>query len=411
MRILTFTSLFPNKIEPVHGIFIAQRISHLAKRPGCNVRVIAPVPYFPSWLGWSRWKVAGQIPRHESVEKLTVDHPRYPLLPKVSMPLQGFCMFLGSIWKARKLNKEKKFDCIDAHYVYPDGFAAVLLGKTLDIPVIVSARGTDVNLFPSFWLIRSLIRWTLKKVAGIIAVSASLKEVIVTLGIPANRVRVIGNGIDPMKFSPVNPREAREHLGLPDTGPIVVSVGSLIPRKGFQFLIPAFAQIVSRFPGLNLYIIGEGKYGDELQALSRECQMQNQIHFVGNIPNIELHLWYSAATLSCLVSSREGWPNVLQESLACGTPVVATRLWGAPEIVSGEELGILVEQNSRAIAAGLEKALSTRWDRAAIARHASQRTWEVVAEEVEGYLSSSISNWKRTARVASDQKDGGNPFP
>jgi glycosyltransferase involved in cell wall biosynthesis len=224
-----------------------------------------------------------------------------------------------------------KFDCIDAHFVYPDGFAAVLLGKLLSVPVIVSARGTDINLYPSFRLIRPLIRWTLNHSAGVVAVSTSLREVILGLGAQPDHIRVIGNGIDLGRFSPVAAAEARNHLGLPSSGKIIVSVGDLISRKGFHFLIPAFAQIAPRFRDVHLYILGEGDYRSKLKALIQEYKVETQVTLVGSVPNDQLRYWYSAATVSCLASSREGWANVLQESMACGTPVVATRVWGGQQ--------------------------------------------------------------------------------
>jgi teichuronic acid biosynthesis glycosyltransferase TuaC len=386
MRVLTFTSLFPNKSQPLLGIFVFQRILHLSRRPGCEVQVIAPVPFFPRWLRWGKWQTAAQAPIEERSENLPIHHPRYPLLPKISMPLHGLLMFLGSQQRARSLQRKTPFDCIDAHFIYPDGTAAVLLGKVLGVPVVVSARGTDINLFPTFRLIRPIIRWTLRNAAGVIAVSASLKQVMLEMGLPQDRIRVIGNGIDPERFNPVDPLEARKHLNMPETGPVIVSVGSLIPRKGFQHLIAAFAEIAPRFLGARLYIVGEGSYRSELEALAERCNIQDRVALVGDKPNEELRFWFSAANVSCLVSSREGWPNVLQESLACGTPVVATRLWGAPEVVTSAELGLLVDQNTQAIASGLDAALGKRWDREAIARHAQERTWEVVAAEVEDYL-------------------------
>jgi teichuronic acid biosynthesis glycosyltransferase TuaC len=148
MRILVFTSLFPNSRRPDFGIFILQRVSHLAKRPGTTVKVVAPIPYFPSWIASSRWGEYGLVPREENVENLSVYHPRYPLLPGLLMPLHGFLMFVGSLLLVRQLHRQFQFDCVDAHYVYPDGFAAVLLGEMLGLPVIVSARGTDINVFP-----------------------------------------------------------------------------------------------------------------------------------------------------------------------------------------------------------------------------------------------------------------------
>lgn len=396
MRILTYTGLFPNKRRPVLGIFIFQRVSHFARRSGNQVQVVAPVPYFPRWIPWSRWSTEGQIPKHEAFGTLDVRHPRYPLLPRISMPLHGFFQFLGSWRTVAAAHRQTPFDCIDAHFVYPDGFAAALLGKLLRIPVIISARGTDINQYPGFPLIRPMIRWALKRSAGIIAVSESLKDVIVGLGINGDRVKVIGNGIDPDRFHPVDPAAARQHLGLPTDRQFLVSVGGLIPRKGFHFLIPAFARIAPQFPGLHLYILGEGEYRNKLEALVCEAKLGDRIFLPGNVPNEELRYWFSAAHLSCLVSSREGWPNVLQESLACGTPVLATKVWGAPEIVVSPGLGTLVEQNVAAISEALKQAMETQWDRGAIALHASRRTWDVVAREMEDYLKSCICEFQRT---------------
>ncbi len=398
MKILTFTSLFPNRAEPQLGIFIFQRILHLSRRPAHQVQVLAPLTYFPRWLGWGKWQKHAHVPAEEQLENLRVHHPRYLLLPKISMPLHGLLMFLGSLRKAMQLHKREHFDCIDAHYVYPDGTAAVLLGKALGLPVIVSARGTDINLFPTYHLIRPMIQWTLQEASGAIAVSASLKQAMVEMGLPAARIRVIGNGIDPVRFRPVDPQLARHHLNLPARGPVIVSVGSLIPRKGFQYLIPAFAETATRIPDARLYIIGEGSLRSELEKLATSLKIEGRVFLIGNRPNSELHLWFSAADVSCLVSSREGWPTVLQESLACGTPVVATRLWGAPEVITSPGLGLLVEQNVPAIALALNTALNTQWDRKSIAAHAHQRTWEVVAGEVEEYLTETVRNAGKSQR-------------
>jgi teichuronic acid biosynthesis glycosyltransferase TuaC len=404
VRILAYTSLFPNSQKPVQGIFIFQRLANLARRPGNEVRVLAPVPYFPKWLRLTKWQAEGQVLRQETFEDLTVCHPRYPLLPKISMPFQGLLMFLGSYLTARKMKREMQFECIDAHFVYPDGFAAVLLGKLLEVPVVVSARGTDINLYPTFKLIRPLIRWTLRHADGVIAVSVSLQSVMTKLGISADHIRVIGNGIDLSRFHPVDPAEARTRLGLPQIGQAIVSVGGLIPRKGFHLLIPAVAMIAPRFPELQLYILGEGEYRPKLEALARECGVTERVHFRGRVPNELLRFWFSAAEVSCLASSREGWANVLQESLACGTPVVATRVWGAPEIIVSPDLGLLVERDTHAIAATLEQALTKQWDRLAIARHASQRTWQIVANEVEDYLSAILD--ARASRTRRPSKRG-----
>jgi teichuronic acid biosynthesis glycosyltransferase TuaC len=385
MRILTFTSLFPNAADKTFGVFIYQRMAHVNMRLGNQVHVVAPIPYFPSWLKSSRWGATAGVPKEEKIGDMTVYHPRYLLVPRIAMPIHGLLMFLGSVLLVRRLHKKIGFDCIDAHYVYPDCLAAVMIGKLLGLPVVASARGTDINLFPSFRLVRPMIRWTLKNTAGNIGVCKALADEMVTLGAPADRVTVIGNGVDLQRFHPVDRMQARQMLKIPEGAQVLVAVGALIPRKGFQFLIPAVARIAGNFPDLKVYIVGKGD-PSELRELCRSHNVEGRIFLVGSRPNEELNMWYSAADLSCLVSSREGWPNVILESLACGTPVVATGLWGVPEILVSPDLGIMVQQDIQAIADGLNTALNRHWDRDAIARFAATRTWDVVAQEVETYL-------------------------
>ena len=179
-------------------------------------------------------------------------------------------------------------------------------------------------------------------------------------------------------------------MSLSEADPIAVSVGSLIESKGHHLLIEAFAKATERLPNSRVYIIGEGVYRRELEELVRANHLQDNIFLLGNRPNEELPLWFNAANLSCLVSSREGWPNVVSEALACGTPVMATRAGGIPEIITSPELGLFVERDVDSIAAGLERALNKTWNRAEIARQSRARSWNAVAAEVESFLQSKL---------------------
>ena len=388
MRILTFTGLYPNKVNPLQGIFIHQRVKHLARRPGNSVEVIAPVPYFPSWIPWARWKQFGEIPREEEIEGILIRHPRYPLLPGISMLAHGMLVYHSTLPLARRLHAKNPFHCIDAHFVYPDGFAAVRIGRKLRIPVFVSARGTDINLYPSFRLIRPMLKSTLRQAAGVIAVSTDLKTKITALGVPDNHIQVISNGVDTDRFQPTDLKSARKQLGLPENALIAISIGSLIESKGHQLLIAAVAELARSFPQLRLYILGEGVFRQKLGETIREKKMQDRVLLMGARPNEELSLWFSAANLSCLVSSREGWPNVVSEALACGTPVLGARVGGIPEIITSPELGILVEPNVESIATGLEHALARAWNREQIACRSRARSWDAVAAEVEALFQS-----------------------
>lgn len=391
MRVLAFTSLFPNTIQPWHGIFVRQRVAHLARRPGHSVKLVAPVPYSPPWAPVRRWQEASRVPFEERVDGIEVYHPRYFLMPKISMPFHGLLMFAGSFSIARKLHDKARFDCIDAHYVYPDGFAAVLLGRCLGIPVVVSARGTDINLFPSFRLIRPMIRWTLRQAAGVVGVSQALSDAMEDLGAAAEKVVTIGNGIDLKRFYPIERSRARQRLGIPEDAKVVLSVGNLVPEKGHERLIPAVGQLARFHPKIRLYIVGEGVLHTRLEALASGESVHDRVFFVGRKPNEEMKYWYSAADVSCLASSREGWANVLLESLACGTPVVATRVGGTPEVIVSDELGVLVEQSVDSLAQGLEQALQQHWNREALVSYAAARTWDVVAQEVERFLEARVT--------------------
>jgi teichuronic acid biosynthesis glycosyltransferase TuaC len=231
-----------------------------------------------------------------------------------------------------------------------------------------------------------MVRWTLRRAAGRIAVSRALKDCIVRLGISERDIRVVPNGVDSERFRPIDRGEARRKLGLQEEGPLILCVGSLNAAKRHSLLVQALTETVKNYPNLKAYFVGEGPLRSELQALIADQGMNDHIFLKGERPNEELYLWFSAADVSCLVSSREGWPNVLMESISCGTPVVATRVGGIPEIVTSAELGIVVEEDPTSVAEGIHTALARSWDRRALVRYAVSHTWQAVAEEVVAYL-------------------------
>jgi glycosyltransferase involved in cell wall biosynthesis len=386
MRILTFASLFPNAMDPNFGIFIFQRTSHLAQREGNAVEVVAPVPYAPKFLeGTARGSVAA-IPQTEVIGNLQVHHPRYPLLPKVSMPLHGLLMYAGCKHYVKRLHQQQRFDCIDAHYVFPDGLAAVLLGRSLGIPVVVSARGTDIHTFPGFTTVRPQIRWTLRQAAGVVAVSDSLAKTMRDLDPFLKDVQVIGNGVDARRFFREDQQLAREKLGLDQQDRIIVSVAALRPVKGPDLLVRAASLLKTNLADCKVLFVGTGPELAPLQQLAKQLDCADVCLFVGSVPNEHLKTYFSAADVSCLASREEGWPNVILESLACGTPVVATRVGAAPQLLARPELGIIVDPTPEALCAGLLRALQQKWSPQAISVFAQGHTWENVAASAEAAL-------------------------
>jgi glycosyltransferase involved in cell wall biosynthesis len=396
MKVLVFTSLYPNNVWPNHGVFIKERMSHFAKLDGCEVKVVAPVPYFPAIrINW-RWRFSQVVPR-EIRDGIEVYHPRYYMIPKVGMILYGFMMFL-SVWgSVSRIRKTFDFDLIDAHFVYPDGFAAVLLGRILGRPVVVSARGSDINRYSTFTLIRSLLRYTLKRADKVIAVSKSLKEAMIQLGIPGGKISVISNGVDMKKFRALSKSEARVKLSLPVDGKVILSVGHLTRNKGFDLVIKAVRILLEdrRQQNIRLNIVGDGIFVKDLERIVSELDVGSQVSLRGTVSHEELFLWYSAADLFCLASEMEGWPNVILESLACGTPVVATFTGGVPEIISSDKIGLITKRNERNIADTIHHALNKSWQSQKLIEYARDHSWERAARSLRQLFESAQNDFRR----------------
>ena len=302
------------------------------------------------------------------------------------MPLHGLLMCAGCLGYVKRLHQKLHFDCIDAHYAYPDGLAAVLIGRSLGIPVVVSAHGTDIHTFPDFMTVRPQIRWALRHAAGVVAVSDSLARIMLDLEPSLKDVQTIGNGVDSQRFFPEDQLVAREKLGLDPQSRIVVSVAALKHVKGPDLLVRAAALLKRDFAHCKVLFVGAGPELGSLQRLARHLNCADICQFVGSVPNEQLKTHYSAADVSCLASRNEGCPNVILESLACGTPVVATGVGAAPQLLANPEFGIIVDLRPKAIHLGLSQALRQKWNRATISTYARCHTWAKTAARVEDLL-------------------------
>ena len=282
----------------------------------------------------------------------------------------------------REIHAGNPIDVIDAHYAYPDGTAACALGRELKVPVVLSARGTDLNLFTKMPDIAPLIRRNLADSRRIICVSEALAGIAKAEGADPGRLDVIGNGIDPEVFHPLDQGESRRALGLPEGRKIILSVGHLVELKGFHLALEAVAAL--RREDVVLAIVGEGPQRAELEAMAARLGMGDRFRLPGAVAQKLLPRWYAAADLFVLMSSREGWPNVVCEAQAMGLPVAATRVGGVEEVIGGSARGMLLEERSApALTRALEKSLETRWDREAIAAAGRARTWDAVADRLE----------------------------
>ena len=359
---------------PYHGIFVENRLRRLLGSGEVASMVVAPVPWCPfASQMFGRYAAFARVPREEQRHGITVLHPRYALIPKVGMSSAPFLMYasLRDLF-AQILRARFRFDLIDAHYCYPDGVAGGLLGRSLGKPVVMTARGTDVNLLSEYRIPRRLIRWAAAQAAGLITVSEPLRERLIELGAQGSRIQVLRNGVDLELFAPQDRAAARRELGLDADGPVVLSVGSPVPLKGIDLVIRATAALRNT----TLVIVGEGPETTVLRRLARDLYLGERVRFLGAMSQQRLATVYSAADVLVLASAREGSPNVLLEALACGTPAVATAVGGVPEIMRGRAAGRLVhERTPKAIAAALRDLLAAPPARVAVRAYAERFAW------------------------------------
>lgn len=361
----------------MHGIFVETRLRELLSTGRVDTRVVAPVPWF--WSTHAKWGDYARMaatPPTETRHGIQILHPRYPVIPKIGMTLSPALLAASSIGSVRQLLKDGfDFDVIDAHYYYPDGVAAALLARWLGKPLVITARGTDLNLIPEYRLPRAMIRWASKQASASIGVCAALTDVLRGLGTPPERLHVMRNGVDLIRFAPLPQGRCRQELLLAGA-PVLLSVGHLIERKGHHLMIRAMPAILQRHPNARLVIVGDGDMRVALEQLARDQGVDASVTFAGAVPQPDLKRWYSAADVFVLASSREGWANVLLEAMACGTPVVATAIWGTPEVVASPDAGALVPQRtSQALADGILGLLERLPPREAVRAYAEGFSW------------------------------------
>jgi teichuronic acid biosynthesis glycosyltransferase TuaC len=378
IRTLTYSTFFPNAVRPLHGIATAERLRHLLASGRVRTRIVAPVPWFPLERSrvFARYSKFARVARVERWQDEDVLHPRYPVIPKVGTSAAPALMAMATSSTVARLDREAGgFDVIDAQCLYPDGVAGVMLGRRLNRPVVITARGSDVNVNRHLAIPRRLILWAVKNSAATITVSGALKQALVESGADPARITVLRNGVDLERFRVLDRGSIRARLGL--SGSVLLSVGNLLELKGHHLAIEALA----RLPATTLLIAGDGPMRQQLEECARTFGVTERVRFLGPVPNTQLRDYYNAADLLVLASSREGMANVLLESLACGTPCVTTAVGGSPEIIADSAAGTLMrERSADALVAAIQGLFEAMPDRAATRRYAEQLGWAPTTE-------------------------------
>jgi len=378
-RVVVFSSLFPNASRPLAGIFIRERMFRVGRH--LPLVVVAPVPWFPFQSLIRRFKPHYRCheSRYEVQDSIEIYYPRFLSIPGLLKSFDGLSMGLCAFFAMRRLKRRFRYDLIDSHFAYPDGYAATLLGKWLRVPVTVTLRGTEIPYSRSF-LKKRLILKTLERAIRVFSVSESLKQHAVSLGANESKIEIVNNGVDTKIFYPISKEEARKRLGIPADAKVLISIGALVERKGFHRVINLLPSLLTHFPALRYLVVGgaspEGDWSKRLRKQAKRLGLNDVVVFTGAIPPEELNLPLSAADVFVLATENEGWANVFLEAMACGLPIVSTQVGGNKEVISDESLGRLVPLNDPDVMKqALIEALDTSWDNERILKYAKSRSW------------------------------------
>lgn len=392
-KILSLSTVFPRPDEPSYGIFVERRLAALARL--ADVRVVAPVPLLEGNSGRLRLP-ARHAPRHQQRGPLVIEHPRWFYPPGIGA---SHAWWLAARLRPflRRFARRFPFELIDAHFGFPEGAAAFRLASRMGKPFTVTLRGNEPAhaASPSK---RAQMSAAFRGAAAVIAVSASLREFAISLGAAPERCFVIGNGVDTDVFYPRPRAETRARLGMAEGRLHLLSAGYLIPRKGHHRLAALLPALHAAGIAADLWIVGgPGREGDarpELLRIIAHHRLESFVHLVPSMPPEKLAEFMSACDLFCLASSREGWPNVVHEAMACGAPAVATRVGAVEDMIPAGECGFVVPPgDDQALLEALLRALRTPFDREAIARRAAARSWPQVAQEVHDVFETILSGF------------------
>ncbi|HEX7449903.1 MAG TPA: glycosyltransferase [Pirellulales bacterium] len=355
MRILALTNLYPNPWQPQRGQFNRQQFRALAATE--EVRVISPVSWVDEFR--ERWRTRHRLPgdRHAHCDGLDVFHPRYWYPPKVPRWTHGHC-FRWSIEAAfERAVDEFQPDLVYACWAYPDGWAAVHLAHRRGLPVAVKVHGSDILVLLNNAKRRKATAAALSSADAVVAVSRDLAQRVVRLGVEPSRIQVVYDGINRSLFQPGCRRDARRRLGLDEQAPLVLFVGNLLPVKGIDVLLAAGERLAARRVTFTCLMIGRGPLAAPLRRDAARRGVGDRFRWLGGRPHHELPDWFRAANVFVLPSRSEGVPNVLLEAAACGTPFVASRVGGIPELTQLGPHRLVEPGNAQELADAIEEKL------------------------------------------------------
>lgn len=393
MKVLLFSHIFPSSRHPIRGPYTASVAGVIARSH--EVRVVGPTPF---WTRTRRPAELLSIPR-ETTAGLDATFPTYWSVPRCAW-MHGRASYRSLRPEVRRLYREFPFDAIFAAWAYPDAVAAARFARDYNSPLVVKVLGSDVNVGSNDPRICEQIREALCRASNVIAVSSALRDRLVSIGVPANRVIVVRNGVDGNRFTIRDRAEARARLGLPDDMPTICYVGNLEAIKGVDVLVEAMGRLsVHGNPGARLVMVGGGSLEGALRRRVAALGLQMRVTFAGKQPHDKIPDWIAAGDALCLPSRNEGCPNVILEALASGRPVVATHVGGIPELI-GCDTGVLVpSEDPDRLAAGLVEVMRRRWNAVELRRSVEHLSWDEVGARYQRILEDAVAKWRADSPI------------
>jgi glycosyltransferase involved in cell wall biosynthesis len=382
MKILLVTTVFPSPLQPNKGAFNREMATALGASH--ELQVIAPVAWPIAYRARRNGQTWEDARRLDGIE---VRHPVYFYTPKLLRSWYGAFFWWSIRRTVNRMLRNFEPDVVIGYWAHPDGQAAVQVARRLGVPAVVMVGGTDVLVLGHEASRRRAIRRVLDRADTIVAVSQDLKLALQAWELPAGKVHVVRRGIDVARFKPGDRDAARRRLGITPGTRALLWVGHMVPVKGLEVLIEACAEAATRID-FRLYLVGNGPLYSKLQRRSVELGIEGCVTFVGYVPHADLPDWYRAADLTVLPSHSEGIPNVLLESIASGTPFVASRVGGIPEIADPLLDRLVAPADAGALADAIVDSLAapSRIDRRTMpissATDAAERLLEVLASAV-----------------------------
>ncbi|MCD2324775.1 glycosyltransferase [Sphingomonas sp. IC-56] len=391
LQVLVLSTLFPDATRPNFGIFVERQTQALAARDNVEIRVVAPrgIPPWPLSL-LDRYALLAALPDHETWNGLQVDRPAFLNLPGTGGRFHAAALTRAVISVLDRIRGEFPFDVLAAEFFFPDGVSAVALGQRYGVPVSIKARGSDIHRWASKPGVGRQIVGAGCAADGMIAVSEGLRDDMAALGMPRERISCIVTGVDLSRFAPVDQIAAKAALGV--KGPLVLSVGALIPIKGHEIVIEAVAAL----PGVTLWIAGEGPHRPILARKIAKLGLGDRVRLLGAVPHDQVARLLAAADIMALASEREGLANAWIEALASGTPIIIPDVGGARQVVRTPEAGRIVPRTPAAFAAAIHALIASPPPAAAVRTTVEPFTWEANSRNLHAYYQALIDRHRAT---------------